>query len=352
MSIHPSLLNYTFQEPDSRDYSFTYHQDTSSLLLSSSGLTSSIGTPLENTYPSSFTVTDLSNIHILTQGSLGSCVANALALTVNIMKNSKLSRLYLYFNARAISGFPLERDTGISIRKGAASIARYGTCLESQWPYIVSKFSRLPSLSCYQDASMVSTFSYYFLNGDVINSSKAALTTTGNPIVFGIKIYESFLTSHVTATGVVPLPDVHTETLQGGHCMTIVGYDDNVHGGSFICANSWGVGWGDKGFAHIPYDYISNPKLCSDFCIIKMPVSITPVVANTNTNTNTNTNNQLMNKQTRKRAIKQAKKQAVIQANKQDILNKQAILYQINSYNASLLQKQSRGFGMKMGIHY
>ena len=268
MSVDSPLLNYTFQEPDSRDYSFTYDEDTSSLLLSSSGVLSSLGSPGDNTYPSSFKVTELSNIRILTQGSLGSCVANALALTISIMKNIRISRLYLYFNARAISGFPLERDTGISVRKGAASIARYGTCLEPQWPYILSKFSRLPSLKCYQDASLIPMYSYYFLNGDVINSCKAALTNTANPIVFGIKIYDSFLSNDVTETGIVPLPDTYEEKSMGGHCMTIVGYDDDAYEGSFICANSWGAGWGDNGFAHIPYDYISNPKLCSDFCMV------------------------------------------------------------------------------------
>jgi len=351
MSVDSFLLNYVFQEPDSRDYSFTYHEDTTSLLLSSSGLSTSVGIPVDNTYPSSFKVTELSNIRILTQGKLGSCVANALALTISIMRHERISRLYLYFNARAISGFPLERDTGISIRKGAASIARYGTCLESQWPYILSKFSRLPPLICYHDASLIPMYSYYFLNGDVINSCKAALTSKANPIVFGIKLYDSFLSNEVTETGVVPLPDTYEEKSMGGHCMTIVGYDDDTYGGSFICANSWGAGWGDNGFAHIPYDYISNPKLCSDFCIIKMPTSITPTP---DSNVNNNASNNVNNRQQNKRANKQAanKRAAMKQAIKKDILNKQAILHEINSYNASLLQKQSRGVGMKMGIHY
>lgn len=37
----------------------------------------------------------------------------------------------------------------------------------------------------------------------------------------------------------------------GGHCVSIVGYDDP--GGYWICKNSWGTGWGESGFFKIAY---------------------------------------------------------------------------------------------------
>jgi len=37
----------------------------------------------------------------------------------------------------------------------------------------------------------------------------------------------------------------------GGHCVTIIGYNDNP--GYWICKNSWGTGWGDQGFFCIAY---------------------------------------------------------------------------------------------------
>jgi C1A family cysteine protease len=37
----------------------------------------------------------------------------------------------------------------------------------------------------------------------------------------------------------------------GGHCVAIVGYNDNP--GYWICKNSWGPDWGDKGFFNIAY---------------------------------------------------------------------------------------------------
>jgi C1A family cysteine protease len=39
--------------------------------------------------------------------------------------------------------------------------------------------------------------------------------------------------------------------LAGGHCVTIVGYNDSP--GYWICKNSWGTGWGTSGFFNIAY---------------------------------------------------------------------------------------------------
>ena len=37
----------------------------------------------------------------------------------------------------------------------------------------------------------------------------------------------------------------------GGHCVTIIGYNDNP--GYWICKNSWNTGWGEQGFFNIAY---------------------------------------------------------------------------------------------------
>ena len=39
--------------------------------------------------------------------------------------------------------------------------------------------------------------------------------------------------------------------MNGGHAVAIVGYDDN----GFIFKNSWGTGWGDKGYGWVSFDY-------------------------------------------------------------------------------------------------
>ena len=44
------------------------------------------------------------------------------------------------------------------------------------------------------------------------------------------------------------------DTAKGGHAVAIVGYTSD----SFIVRNSWGTGWGDKGFAFASNEYVSH----------------------------------------------------------------------------------------------
>jgi C1A family cysteine protease len=57
------------------------------------------------------------------------------------------------------------------------------------------------------------------------------------------------------------------EKVVGGHCVVAVGYDDAKR--TFIIRNSWGTSWGMKGYCTIPYEYLLNPDLASDFWTIR-----------------------------------------------------------------------------------
>ncbi len=41
---------------------------------------------------------------------------------------------------------------------------------------------------------------------------------------------------------------------EGGHALTVIGYDDNKEGGAVELMNSWGTAWGDNGFIWMSYD--------------------------------------------------------------------------------------------------
>ena len=52
----------------------------------------------------------------------------------------------------------------------------------------------------------------------------------------------------------------------GGHAVCLVGY--NNFKGLWLLRNSWGTSWGQAGYFTLPYAYLINPNLASDFWAI------------------------------------------------------------------------------------
>ena len=71
------------------------------------------------------------------------------------------------------------------------------------------------------------------------------------------------MSEQVAKTGIVPMPDMRTETVEGGHCIVMCGYNNKTK--RFTCMNSWSQDWGDQGFFTIPYQYVMNRNLAADF---------------------------------------------------------------------------------------
>lgn len=98
-----------------------------------------------------------------------------------------------------------------------------------------------------------------------VNTMKGCLAS-GYPFVFGFTVYASFEDEQVATTGIVPMPASNEKSL-GGHAVMAVGYYDATR--EFLVRNSWGPGWGLKGYFKIPYSYLTIPKLASDFWTIR-----------------------------------------------------------------------------------
>jgi C1A family cysteine protease len=270
-------LNYIFQKIDIRDHLFYQHpEEEKNFILKTQKSTDKV--ILKNDLPSKlnlYRVIPTEQINILDQGQLGSCVANAFSLNISYItkNNTNLSRLLLYALSRIKDNNPLSNDSGTTIRSTASSVANYGICPEAIYPYNsvnISNYRFLPPLVAFKNSNILKSFSYTFIQQGVnyLNNIKAVFNTYNVPIIFGFMVYSSFISSSVAKTGLVTMPDLKTERLQGGHAMNIIGYDDDKK--LFICANSWGVGWGDKGFCYMPYEYILNISLARDLCFIRM----------------------------------------------------------------------------------
>jgi len=182
----------------------------------------------------------------------------------NYKKHTQVSRLFIYYYERLIEG-TVRQDSGAQIRDGIKVGYTYGAPLESLWPYNVSHFTHVPSPAAIADAAKRKITKYQ--NAADITAVKDALAA-GFPVVIGFSVYESFQDPSVANTGIMPMPNVNTEQLLGGHAVCIVGYDD--HKQHFIVRNSWGPDWGDKGYFYMPYGIIQNPQLSSDFWVIQM----------------------------------------------------------------------------------
>jgi len=98
-----------------------------------------------------------------------------------------------------------------------------------------------------------------------LNAIKAVLQE-GYPVWIGFVVYDSFESSEVAKTGMVPMPG-KDESILGGHSVLIIGYNDSTQ--RFKVRNSWGTGWGDKGNCYFNYAYLTNPDLAMDYWVVR-----------------------------------------------------------------------------------
>ena len=207
------------------------------------------------------------------QGQLGSCTANALAGAFEYehirqqLETFVPSRLFIYYGERALEG-TIQSDAGAEIRDGIKVVARLGAPHETLWPYDIAKFTQKPSAKVYQDALKHRAISYFRIDHTSLDELLACLAG-GFPFVFGFTVYESFESPEVSKTGVVQMPG-YGERVVGGHAVLAVGYDQKTD--RFLVRNSWGIGWGQKGYFTIPFQYLTNRDLADDFWTIRVVI--------------------------------------------------------------------------------
>ncbi len=223
-------------------------------------------TPIPTVMPVSASLRDAMPA-VYDQGNLGSCTAQAISALMQYTRRKQHlldytpSRLFIYYQERYLEN-TISSDSGAMIRDGLKAVNKWGAPKEITWPYLISKFMRKPTLKAYRLALKDRAILYARVPR-TINAFKAELVH-GNPIVVGISVYESF--EQIGADGLGNLPAA-SEALLGGHAVLVVGYDDVTQRFSF--RNSWGDTWGDGGYFTLPYDYMLQRGLSSDFWTIR-----------------------------------------------------------------------------------
>jgi C1A family cysteine protease len=203
------------------------------------------------------------------QGQLGSCTGNGIAGAIEFDQRKQgsteftPSRLFIYYNERVIEG-TVPQDAGAQVRDGIKSVATLGAPPETDWSYDITKFAKKPPPAAYADAKKDLVTSYARVNQDL--AQMQGCLADGYPFVFGFTVYESFEGPDIAQTGIMAMP-AGGEKVVGGHCVVAVGYDNSTR--MFIIRNSWGTGWGLKGYFMMPYEYMLGPRLASDFWTIR-----------------------------------------------------------------------------------
>ncbi|HEX3590256.1 MAG TPA: C1 family peptidase [Pseudonocardiaceae bacterium] len=217
------------------------------------------------------------------QGRIGSCTANAIAgafefaLRKQELADFMPSRLFIYYNERAVEGHP-HTDSGAQIRDGPRSVGKQGVCAETEWPYddtpadestglfpAGARDGERPADQCYTDALSNRAITYQRVTQhlDQLRGCLAA----GYPFVFGFTVYDSFESQQVALTGEAQLPQPGEQVL-GGHAVLATGYDDSQQ--RFLVRNSLGTGWGKDGYFGMPYAYLTDRGLASDFWTVRV----------------------------------------------------------------------------------
>ncbi|HNF24755.1 MAG TPA: C1 family peptidase, partial [Leptospiraceae bacterium] len=201
------------------------------------------------------------------QKDTNSCTANAVAGACEYLlkqamgkKAYDISRMFIYYNARAKTGDPIE-DQGSVIQYAVESLQKLGACPEKLWTFDKAHVNKKPDKKAYEAAQKFKIKDKQSVPTD-LQTMKEVLAL-GHPIIFGTQLFASFDECEENG-GFVPMPSPKETGREshGGHAMLIVGYSDPDK--VFIVRNSWGKEWGDKGYCYMPYNYLANEKLTGD----------------------------------------------------------------------------------------
>lgn len=204
------------------------------------------------------------------QLNTNTCTGQATAAAIHYaMKFAKMpdfapSRLFPYYNARVLEE-SASQDSGAVIRDILKGLNTYGFISEQEWPFQEEKIVNAPPLSIYTNALANRIKLYAMVDNHNLSAVKLALVH-GFPLIFGMQVYSGFESEQTAKSGILVYPTA-AERLLGGHAVLLCGYDEPTE--TFLVRNSWGEGWGQKGYFRMPYEYLTG-YFCSDFWMLRL----------------------------------------------------------------------------------
>jgi hypothetical protein len=202
---------------------------------------------------------------ILDQGREGACTGFGLAAVINYLRwkqavdagekaPDKVSERMLYHLARFYDEWSGEDYEGSSCRGAMKGWQRHGVCDAAHWRYRDGdgNVAFIPPVRGWdRDAATRPLGAYYRIDKDSISDMQAALVEVG-AIYASATVHRGWFLDPVGRMAPIGLPVIEVPEDRanvGGHAFALVGFTRE----GFIVQNSWGPGWGIKGFAILPY---------------------------------------------------------------------------------------------------
>jgi Papain family cysteine protease len=211
------------------------------------------------------------------QGATGSCVgwASAYGMTIcraiqenitdkTIINKMAHSAMYVYSKIKNTG----DCKAGSTLSKAVTLMKNEGVCRASTFDNVATNCAVVPPPNAVAEAANFRIKDYVAaFNWDATPLQRRTqirqLLAQRNPVIVGIKIYDSFY--KVSEGQKIWSPQPNEALLDGGHAVIVVGYDE--FNKRFEIMNSWGPKWGDGGFISISYDDFDK-LLMSGFMII------------------------------------------------------------------------------------
>jgi C1A family cysteine protease len=198
------------------------------------------------------------------QGATGSCVGWSSTDGVarymfvkagRLAKAEKLSPRFTWMASKETDQFVARPETmieeaGTSLKAAVDILRNYGAVPDALLPFKINTLMYTGNENAFFATAATRKIASYINMQRNLTSWRSWLASHG-PILVGLSVDHTW--DNATATG-GKLDTFMPNTVRGGHAVTLVGYRTD---GRFIVRNSWGTGWGDKGFAYPSEAYIN-----------------------------------------------------------------------------------------------
>ena len=198
------------------------------------------------------------------QGSRPTCLAFAAsdAHAALLEHDTELSCEYLYYHAQQIGG--RDATTGATVPNILKALESEGQPVESDWPYIRKKPDQV--MQDWRPPKKIGNL--YKRNGQrcgQLSDDVVDYLDSRSSVISLIYLCDPFLAARqgqIIAASTTSKPN---NTMR--HAVVTVGYGTASMGRCFLIRNSWGEGWGDKGYAWIMEDLFAESLF--DIAVLK-----------------------------------------------------------------------------------